>query len=302
MISVCIPVFNFNIVPLVHSLYQQAQSADSHIEIVCIDDCSASEYKSVNAEVGQEATFVYLASNIGRARIRNLFLEHTHGEYLLFLDDDCIIPPKFLQTYIDNISDKTAVVVGGRRYDNQPADREHYLRWLYGTRIESRTLPQRIANPYQSFMTNNFMIRRDILETIKFDDRISAYGHEDTLFGFRLKQSNIPILHIDNPVLNGDVESNDVFLNKSTEAVRNLAYIYKFLDQDPGFADTVRLLRAYRKVAKLHMSKVVRYAYRLTRRCLRQRFLRGWGFTTSMFSFYKLGLITEYMDGHQPIS
>lgn len=297
MISVCIPIHNYDARPLVEILWQRAKCADAEVEIVCIDDGSDSKFVELNRDIENHSKYVVLGENVGRARVRNLFLNHTNGDWLLFLDDDCmVIPEKFFEQYADHLNEESEVLVGGSTYDDSYKDREHSLRWMYGKRVESnKDVVKRNQEPYMSFMTNNFMIRRDIFERIRFDERITRYGHEDTLFGFRLKQAGINILHIDNAVVNGDIDTNEQFLRKTKESIKNLVDIRRFLNE-PAFDDSVRLLSAYRKAEKIQMVWVVKLWHRISKHCLEKRFKSGRGFTLTLFNLYKLGEFTDYVN------
>ena len=296
MISICIPIYNHYTYPLARRLVTQISSADANdYEIVCIDDHSSGYYVNQNKSIAEFATYVGLEKNIGRSKIRNLFLKYAKGDYLLFLDCDSLVPDKFVQGYAKTLIRKPAVVVGGRVYDDTFNDREHRLRYLYGIKIESRPLQERIKNPYRSFMTNNFMVRRDVLEKIRFDESITKYGHEDTLFGYRLEQHRIPILHIDNAVINGSVEDNAEFLHKSIEAVENLAQIYDDMWEDQRFCQSVRLLRTYNTVRRMNLQGLVYRLFKLTKAPMESHFVSGTGISLKQFSFYKLGLLIKLL-------
>lgn len=293
MISVCIPVFNHCVVPLVEAVRRQSEGLALEVETVCIDDHSDSGWLIRNEALEGMCTYVKLPENVGRARIRNLFLQHARGEYMLFLDNDSILPEGFLQRYAAMLEAKPCVVVGGRIYPPESDDRQHHLRYAYGTRAESRPAAEREKHPYQSFMTNNFMIRREVLEQIRFDERISLYGHEDTLFGYRLQQAGIAIDHIDNPVVNGEVETNADFLRKTIDGVHSLAAIYRFMEGDEDFVQSVRLLRAYRKLRLLRWP--IRWVHLYTRVRSERSFLAGKSFSMTLFNFYKLGTFINTM-------
>jgi len=293
MISVCIPVFNHCVVPLVEAVRRQSEGLALEVETVCIDDHSDSGWLIRNEALEGMCTYVKLPENVGRARIRNLFLQHARGEYMLFLDNDSILPEGFLQRYAAMLEAKPCVVVGGRIYPPESDDRQHHLRYAYGTRAESRPAAEREKHPYQSFMTNNFMIRREVLEQIRFDERISLYGHEDTLFGYRLQQAGIAIDHIDNPVVNGEVETNADFLRKTIDGVHSLAAIYRFMECDEDFVQSVRLLRAYRKLRLLRWP--IRWVHLYTRVRSERSFLAGKSFSMTLFNFYKLGTFINTM-------
>ena len=293
MISVCIPVFNHCVVPLVEAVRRQSEGLALEVETVCIDDHSDSGWLIRNEALEGMCTYVKLPENVGRARIRNLFLQHARGEYMLFLDNDSILPEGFLQRYAAMLEAKPCVVVGGRIYPPESDDRQHHLRYAYGTRAESRPAAEREKHPYQSFMTNNFMIRREVLEQIRFDERISLYGHEDTLFGYRLQQAGIAIDHIDNPVVNGEVETNADFLRKTIDGVHSLAAIYRFMEGDEDFVQSVGLLRAYRKLRLLRWP--IRWVHLYTRVRSERSFLAGKSFSMTLFNFYKLGTFINTM-------
>lgn len=297
MISICIPIYNHPVLPLVQSLSRQIANLrdEGDIEIVCIDDHSSEPFLSQNSPIRDIATYIPLDNNIGRARIRNLFLQHSKGEWLLFLDNDSLVPDNFLKTYSSHLAGTADVIVGGRIYDRRDDDRQHRLRYLYGTQVESRSAVDRCKHPYKSFMTNNFLIRRSIFEKVQFDTRLGQYGHEDTLFGYRLQQNNIPILHIENPVVNGDVENNDEFLRKTIEGISSLVTIYRFMSDDRMFLHTVRLLDTYTKLRSLSLHPLVYCIFKRRKNTLERRFLSGEDISIRRFNFYKLGLFIQQM-------
>ena len=296
MISICIPIYNHYAYPLVRRLVRQIASADAEsYEIVCIDDHSSGYYVNQNKGIAEIATYVGLDKNVGRAKIRNMFLQHTKGEYLLFLDCDSLVPDNFVQGYAKTLIHKPDVVVGGRVYDETFNDREHRLRYLYGTKVESRPLMERIKDPYRSFMTNNFMVRREVLEKIGFDESLTKYGHEDTLFGYRLQQNRIPILHIDNAVVNGQVEDNAEFLHKTVEAVENLAQLYDDMWEDQRFCQSVRLLCAYNRVRRMRLQGLVYWLFKVFKTPMENHFVNGNGVNLKQLSFYKLGALIKLL-------
>lgn len=249
MISVCIPVYNFDVYSLVDALHKQLSEAKITFEIRLYDDGSDPEYKQKNGSLVQPEFVVYkeLPQNIGRSRIRNLLADEAQYEYLLFLDCDSIIHKSyFIHSYLEALNTGYRVICGGREYDVQKADKNHLLRWTYGKKAESQPAIIRSKEPSRSFMTNNFLIKKDIFSRVRFNEHLAQYGHEDTLFGYELLKQDIVPLHIENPVLNGDVESNALFLEKTRQGLENLAYIYSLKKEDATFSEQVRLLSFYR--------------------------------------------------------
>lgn len=302
MISICIPVFNRDMRDTAQRLWREMEGLDVPSELICIDDHSDEQYTVINRELSKWGRYVELEENIGRARIRNLFLRYAQYDYLLFLDCDSIVGEGFLSKYIDAIQHEPieGVLCGGRVYDSKSDDREHHLRYVYGVRCESHNARQRCKHPYRSFMTNNFVVHRRVMEAIPFDERISRYGHEDTLFGYRLQQEGVPIRHMDNPVVNGDVESNDEFLRKTTDGVKSLAEIYRWLGGEKEFVEQVSLLRFYSHIRRLRIDGALLSVFKILRPVMKRRLLSGRGEGMYLFAFYKLGVMLECLQDDCP--
>jgi hypothetical protein len=115
-------------------------------------------YKTLYKELKNERiTIVLLDENIGRARVRNLFLKYARYENMLFLDcDSLIINSDFLKSYFECISKQIAVVCGGRVYPEKNENKKYALHWKYGTFGESKMITTRKQHFNKSFMTNNF--------------------------------------------------------------------------------------------------------------------------------------------------
>jgi cellulose synthase/poly-beta-1,6-N-acetylglucosamine synthase-like glycosyltransferase len=290
MISICIPVYNFNIASLVRELSNQAKSLNVPSEIIVIDDGS-DQFKEVNKIACDKHTYIELPVNIGRARIRNLFLKYAKYQYLLFLDCDSLVrTTAFLSNYVEIIKENPSVVCGGRNYEASRPEREKRLRWKYGILRESKPCSARREFPYKSFMTNNFLLKRKVFEENQFDERIVTYGHEDTLFGFSLKKRNIHITHIDNPVVNGDIELNSEYLKKTREGVINLVNILYYTNYDQDLMNDITLLRFYNKIRKIE--KLVYLSFVISKPLIVFLLTRGY-ISLYLFDYYKLGILIE---------
>lgn len=299
MISVCIPIYNYDVTALVQELSRQAVLLRHPCEIVLIDDCSEAHFKKVSQAVTAGTKYVELKQNIGRARIRNLFLEYATYSYLLFLDcDSLIIHDDFLEKYVTEIvTSDFSVICGGRTYSFVKPQRTQLLSWKYGFYKESQPTAIRQLAPNRSFMTNNFLIKREILSQIRFDERIVNYGHEDTLFGFMLSENNIQVHHIDNPILNGDIETNKTYLAKTEQGIINLIQIVKYLRGNQKFVESVALLRFYKKVESLKMVPMIRLLFYFTKPILKLLFIAGL-VNLTLFDFYKLGVLCANTGGN----
>lgn len=257
-LSVCIPIYNSDVRALVNSLCAQiAALPDANIDIVLIDDASAPEFKQCNMFSEAAVKYYALPQNIGRSRIRNAFLKHTDADYLLFIDGDSTIQdPLFIKNYADYLTQQSIeVLVGASVYQNHKPNRAQRLRWSYSTQRESLDFHSRTQNHHIGFKTNNFIIRRSVLLQIPFDERLSGYGHEDTLLGLQLAAQQIPIAHIDNPVWNLKLDTNAEFLSKTDSALKNLLWL---ADNYP----TLRLFE-HNRLLQLHLKSKRHVVFKL---------------------------------------
>ena len=294
MISVCIPIFNFDVSQLLDKLSSQSKQIDVPFEIILIDDCSSEEFKKINESNCKKHTYIELEQNIGRAKIRNQFLEYAQYENLLFLDCDSIIISKdFLSNYLVALKKGSiGVICGGRIYDTEKPGRNKMLRWKYGKIRESQTFETRKLSPNNSFMTNNFLIKRKIFKELKFEERITEYGHEDTLFGFELKKRGIGIQHINNPVLNGDVEENAEYLIKTEKGISSLINVLAYTGYDTDFIQDVTILRTYERLKSKGLLNLIYMVFILSKPMLKFLFVHGY-VNLKLFDFYKLGILIQ---------
>lgn len=293
MISICIPIYNFNVTELVNELINQSSFLDVPSEIILIDDCSKSAFKKMNNKICKSQKYIELKKNIGRASIRNLFLNYAKYDSLLFLDCDCAPPFNFFLTnYIIAINKyPNQIIYGGREYQKIAPKRNKLLRWKYGFYKESKPCKVRMVRPNKSFMTNNFIISKKVFAEVKFDETLISYGHEDTLFGFELKKRGIKIQHIDNSILNGDLDNNVEYINNTEKAINNLIYILKKVNFDKIFIEDVTLLKVYFKFYRLRKLMII--IFLIFKPLLKYFFIRGY-VNLYLFDFYKLGTLAYY--------
>ncbi len=261
MISVCIPVYNSYINELIKALYYQKVNTKYQVEIVVIDDASGDKYKQENRKLAKYIdNYIELSENIGRAKIRNLFIQYTAYPNLLFIDcDSGIGNSDFLKKYLETVKANSGkVIVGGSIYSGIKPEKNKLLRWKYGHKIESKPASIRNKNPYRSFKTNNVIIPGRVLRRLPFNESLRGYGHEDTLMGFALKKAGKEILHIDNSVINTELDTNEEFLNKSKEAVKSLFQALELTGGDKAFIEDVKLLSKVRELYEMKLASTVR--------------------------------------------
>ncbi|MBX7093229.1 MAG: glycosyltransferase [Flavobacteriales bacterium] len=248
MISILIPVYNFDVRPLVNELLKQVQNSGIAFEMIIIDDCSSPDFQQMNSELKEKGGLCYfqLNENIGRSKIRNLLFEKAKFPYLLFMDcDSWPETENYISNYIRQ-AEEDKVVYGGRTYSPMaPEKKSQFLRWHYGINREVIPYHKRQVNPYRSFMTNNFLIHRNVYEKIKMDETVKGYGHEDSRFAYELSVMEIPVKHIDNPLRHIGLEDADVFLRQTAIGVKNLHRLIqeKKINSDNKLYSAYRMLK-----------------------------------------------------------
>jgi GT2 family glycosyltransferase len=287
VISVLIPIYNFDVRALVVRLQHQAEQSLIPFEIICLDDHSDLHFKELNSEIEglKNVKFIRLSKNIGRSTIRNRLAELANYEYLLFMDCDSMPETDvFIFNYAAFLKPDT-VLYGGRTYSSEkPFNKDLYFHWHYGREREVKTAKQRSENPYSSFMTNNFVIPKKIMLEIGFDESLKHYGHEDTVFGLELKKQGIKIHHLDNPLRHIGLEEASVFLKKSEQAVENLLFLMK----KHALEDNIKLLRYFLKSRKWMLHPLIYVWFYLFRSSLKRNLL-GTKPKLRNFDLYKLG-------------
>lgn len=287
MISILIPVYNTSVVELVKSLQRQCLQLPHQFEIICLDDASSPEYRRINTALSTMEGVIYkeLETNIGRSRIRNRLADMAGYPYLLFMDGDSkVVRANYLSTYLENLGSDT-VIYGGRVYqENPPPDPLYRLHWHYGCQREALPAAKRREYPYRTFMTNNFVVPKAIATRIRFDESITRYGYEDTLYALELQKNGFKIRHIENPLEHIGLERRPVFLRKVEEALDNLKLL---LPQHPQI-DT-RLLQLIRKLDKKGMLPLVKWSGKLYLGILKRMLLFLPKAPLKLLDLYKLG-------------
>ena len=295
-LSVCIPVYNFDVNELVAELGNQIDEG-LDAEILLIDDASEEIYIKRNRDLKSKVSqFIFLDNNIGRSKIRNLFLKYSNSDYLLFLDcDGKIISKDFIKNYIDYIDSKNPnVVFGGRKVSNIKPNSEYGLRWKFATERENLPVDKRLKSPYLDFQTNNFVVKRSVLEKVPFNEGIMQYGYEDLVFSQDLLGQKIKIDHIDNPIFNNDVETNAVFIAKADQSAKSLAELIK-ADKNFNRVAQIRLAKAYLMMKKTGATYIYGLLYTIVKSRLEKKLLTG-NASLRALDFYKLGQLIGYMN------
>lgn len=281
-------------------------------EIIFADDGSAdATARQRNAIIAQLPYCQYIErpKNVGRSAIRN-FLAHTaHYSHLIFLDGDVAIKRgNFVQTYLAHRNDAD-VIIGTLLFSRmqvacdtaediightkrakeetkkttEPMLYDDNLKYRYEQQfLAKHPVKKRMQQPYASFRTTNFMVRRDLLLAYPFDETFHEYGYEDTLFGKQLKEHGATLIHLDNAATIADYEDNATFVAKTEESLRTLA---AHAHQLQGYST---LLHTANKLKCLHLQPLIAFVFKLFKGLLHKNLCSN-SPSVFLFNVYKLG-------------
>jgi glycosyltransferase involved in cell wall biosynthesis len=194
-ISIIIPTYNRR--PILEKCLkalenqQTNQQQISGYEIIVVDDGSTDETLQWLANNAAELPHVKVFSqqHEGAAAARNLGIEKSQGDTIIFIDSDLVVTEKFLQAHIN------ALLEGEKK---RGSDRI----FTYGWVINTCNFDNPTSEPYKItdfsaayFATGNVAIYRKWLDEVGlFDTRFQLYGWEDLELGVRLKKLNLKLI------------------------------------------------------------------------------------------------------------
>ncbi|HEB68038.1 MAG TPA: glycosyltransferase family 2 protein [Desulfobulbus sp.] len=265
-LSILIPVYNWDIGPLLDRLCRQGQRLPDgvQVEILVLDDGSTTKTKHANASLAEQLPLVHYeesAVNRGRAATRNALLKQAQGEFVLFLDAD-MLPDRedFLRMYLEQGDQGAEIVCGGISYEQNNHNRPEYDFYLYKSRhTEALTAEIRNRSPWRYLFTSNIMVRRDIVESVRFDPRFTGYGFEDIEWGIRLSRS-YTVLHIDNTCSHMGVMTKKEVMAKMRESIPNFSLLIGLHPAETGRAGAARpafVLRCWPDVLLLSADRLL---------------------------------------------
>ena len=139
MITILIPVYNYDLTPLVNCLHQVIEDSNIYDEIIIgADGCDTSCIKTFRALAKLPKVKLFISKpNIGRAAIRNRLTDEAKGSHVLFIDADALIEGSasfYLNKWVEDIN-IAPVICGGTAYRDLPPDDPDKHKLSYRSRI-----------------------------------------------------------------------------------------------------------------------------------------------------------------------
>lgn len=286
MLSILIPTYHHNALPLAEALNIQLKKTNLTYEIICVDDGSSSTLNIENQKINslKNAIFIARDKNVGRNANRQFLAEQANYNWLLFIDSDTI--PKhqnFIENYILFLKKDYDVIFGGFAYQKN-TDSKKSLRYNFGKSREEVNASKRNSIPYKVIISANFLIKKDVFISLNKEVTTNIYGL-DYLFGALLKQNKANVFHIDNEVYHLGIDTNEEYLRKTKKAIEALSLIKQSHNIK---THDISLLKAYQKLKKIGLEKLFSFIIKTVNPLIEKNLL-GPKPSLFLFDLYRLG-------------
>ncbi len=282
MISILIPIYNFDCRALIKALHSQVVASGKDCEIIVADDAS-SECRSEIDEISRlpYVRFFQFSENQGRSKIRNFLASKALHQYLLFIDCDAeVCSDRYLQNYIDILKPGICCSGGIAPYP-YPVSHDYALNYIYNKKVETK------YRSTETLTTFNFLIDKSIFDKCQFSEKIIRYGHEDTLIAIGIRE-HTQILFIGNSLIHKHLSTNEEFLAKTEAACDSLPLI-KSLTDDDIMRKNFRLWNAYCIIHSLKLDGIAAYIFNKKRDTIKKKLCFSHKPSLSLLNLYKLG-------------
>jgi glycosyltransferase involved in cell wall biosynthesis len=187
--SIVIPTYNR--LPILQKCIKSLESQiyNYNYEIVIVDDGSDDgTIEWIESSVFAHVV-LYKQSHQGAAIARNLGIDKSSYETIIFIDSDLVVTATFLSSHAEGLS-KARTKTGNDR------------QFSYGAVINTSNFENPTSEPYKLtdysaafFATGNVAIAKYWLTSVgKFDTRFQQYGWEDLELGVRLKNAGLTLI------------------------------------------------------------------------------------------------------------
>jgi GT2 family glycosyltransferase len=162
-------------------------------QICLLDDGSSDKTHQMLLEHADNNLEIHRSHGLGRSMARNLLASFAKGEYLLFMDGDCIPGSDFLRQWEERF--KQGIQVGTGKISYEKSDHfsswNHFLEFGCGAAKVNRS---KDFIPGTYFSSAHFGIQKNLFNQIGgFDSQLSGWGGEDWDLGVRLERSGCKI-------------------------------------------------------------------------------------------------------------
>jgi hypothetical protein len=241
-ISVIVPTYNRPQALRLCLLSLSEQNVIPH-EVLIADDGSGQETRSMIERMTKELSAVFPVRHVWqedigfrKPRILNETVRRSAGDYLIFIDGDCMAHRHFVRQHVEKSAPDA--ILSGKRVDIGKELTEKLLREGRVIRSSGLTLildSFMSARPRSRKVLEGFVIRNKFIRKAMHRDRINNDGVWGCNFSL-YKDLFMAINGCDEDFLDGSIEDNDIGIRvinqgKRIVSVRNLANIFHLWHQ-----------------------------------------------------------------------
>ncbi len=200
-VSIVVPTLNRcdTLTRVLPTLANQTVSDDT-IEILLCDTGSTDGTLEMVDRLGLSNLRVLRAPGVSRGPARNLGIRSARADLVLFNDADILASPQLVERHLDAHARRPCSAIVGCEVRVDSLEDYGALTAVAGAR-RGGVHPRRTLHPawkrrlpWFFFLTGNASVERDALVRAGlFDDRFTAYGHEDLDLGYRLQRGGVRI-------------------------------------------------------------------------------------------------------------
>lgn len=234
MLSILIPTYNYDCSLLVSELHTQCTDANIEFEIIVGNDGSTLDLSKLKALTSSLKNFRFLdfKENRGRSAIRNILIDESKFNRLLFIDSDMLIcKDDYIKTYLN----EDAPMVSGGIEIREEKNPDFILHKKY-----EKSRSKNIAT------TSNLLINKQILNEYKFVD-LKKYGYEDIIFSFQVSKK-YEVKYISNALIHCGAIKTENFIKRLEDATDVLVYLFNNEEYREDITKSTKLLRTYLKI------------------------------------------------------
>lgn len=182
------------------------------LEVIVVDNCAPGDTPQIIKDSFPDITLIEAGENLGFAGANNLGIEHSHGKYILLLNNDTEVTPDFLEPLVDKMrSDPEIGAVSPKiRYYHNP-DTIQYAGLTpinaYTVRSRSIGFAEVDKGQYETDMITAYahgaamLISRDAILTIGLMSTAFFLYYEELDWGFRLRKAGYKIYYVHNSLI-----------------------------------------------------------------------------------------------------
>lgn len=201
--SIIVPTFNRALLldQIIASLALQSDGFRD-IEVIICDSKSIDNTEKVMARwlVNHPDSIRHIHTLNNVSRKRNEGLKLALGDYVIFLDDDCVPASDFIETYrflsatVEYPDDKF-VLCGETRFPAEWVLKSNYYRFRDSRHFDHEAAVAGVPLNFKTIVTMNMCVPRLAFKTSVggFDEAFIGYGAEDQELGWRLQQAGFAI-------------------------------------------------------------------------------------------------------------